>query len=56
VLNGVVYGRWWRLRWCVALHAAMNAVWLAAILKGVVVGPGGQRALAKANESTEGIP
>lgn len=27
---GLVYSRWRRLRWCVALHAAMNAVWLAA--------------------------
>lgn len=27
---GLVYGRWRRLRWCVALHAAMNAAWLAA--------------------------
>ena len=26
---GVVYNRWRRLRWCVALHAAMNAAWLA---------------------------
>lgn len=27
---GWVYSRWRRLRWCVALHAAMNAAWLAA--------------------------
>lgn len=27
---GWTYGRWRRLRWCVALHAAMNAIWLAA--------------------------
>ena len=27
---GAVYIRWRRLRWCVALHAAMNAVWLVA--------------------------
>lgn len=26
---GAVYIRWRRLRWCVALHAAMNATWLA---------------------------
>ena len=29
LLIGAVYGRWRRLRLCVALHAAMNAVWLA---------------------------
>lgn len=28
LLVGAVYGRWRRLRWCVALHAAMNALWL----------------------------
>lgn len=28
LLIGAVYGRWRRLRLCVALHAAMNAVWL----------------------------
>jgi hypothetical protein len=27
---GLVYSRWRQLRWCVALHAAMNAAWLAA--------------------------
>lgn len=27
---GAVYIRWRRLRWCMALHAAMNAVWLLA--------------------------
>jgi hypothetical protein len=34
LLLGAVYGRWRRLRWCVALHAAMNGVWLAAALAG----------------------
>jgi membrane protease YdiL (CAAX protease family) len=29
---GAVYNRWRRLRWCVLLHAAMNAAWLAAPL------------------------
>lgn len=28
---GLVYERTRRLRWCVLLHAAMNAVWLAAM-------------------------
>jgi membrane protease YdiL (CAAX protease family) len=32
LLIGAVYGRWRQLRWCVALHAGMNAVWLAANL------------------------
>lgn len=27
---GLVYSRWRRLRWCVALHALMNAAWWAA--------------------------
>lgn len=31
---GLAYARWRRLRWCVLLHAAMNAVWLAAPLAG----------------------
>lgn len=29
LLIGAVYGRWRRLRLCVALHAALNAAWLA---------------------------
>ena len=28
LLIGAVYGRWRQLRLCVALHAAMNALWL----------------------------
>lgn len=28
LMMGRVYQRTGRLRWCVALHAAMNAVWL----------------------------
>lgn len=34
LLIGSVYGRWRRLRFCVALHAAMNALWLARSLMG----------------------
>jgi len=29
LLLGAVYGRWRRVRLCAALHAVMNAVWLA---------------------------
>jgi membrane protease YdiL (CAAX protease family) len=29
LLIGAMYGRWRRLRLCVGLHAAMNALWLA---------------------------
>lgn len=29
---GAVYNRWRQLRWCVLLHAAMNAAWLAMTL------------------------
>jgi membrane protease YdiL (CAAX protease family) len=29
LLIGAAYNRWRRLRWCVLLHAAMNAAWLA---------------------------
>lgn len=32
LLVGAAYNRWRRLRWCVLLHAAMNAAWLAAML------------------------
>jgi membrane protease YdiL (CAAX protease family) len=32
LLIGAVYNRWRRVRWCVLLHAAMNAAWLAAML------------------------
>jgi membrane protease YdiL (CAAX protease family) len=28
---GLVYNRWHRLRWCVLLHAGMNALWLAFV-------------------------
>ncbi|HEX7438845.1 MAG TPA: JDVT-CTERM system glutamic-type intramembrane protease [Caldimonas sp.] len=28
LLVGAVYGRWRRLRFCVALHAVLNAVWI----------------------------
>jgi membrane protease YdiL (CAAX protease family) len=31
LLIGVVYARWRRLRWCVALHALMNAMWLTTL-------------------------
>ena len=27
---GLVYSRWRRVRWCIALHATMNAIGLAA--------------------------
>lgn len=29
---GAVYNRWRQLRWCVLLHAAMNAAWLTMTL------------------------
>lgn len=29
---GTVYNRWRQVRWCVLLHAAMNAVWLSVPL------------------------
>lgn len=32
LLIGAAYQRWRRVRWCVLLHAAMNAVWLAMTL------------------------
>jgi len=32
LLIGAVYNRWRQLRWCVLLHAGMNAVWLAVML------------------------
>jgi membrane protease YdiL (CAAX protease family) len=32
VLIGAAYNRWRRVRWCVLLHAAMNAAWLAMTL------------------------
>jgi membrane protease YdiL (CAAX protease family) len=32
LLVGAVYNRWHRLRWCVLLHAALNAGWLAMSL------------------------
>ena len=38
LLIGAVYGRWRQLRLCVALHAAINALWLAWNL----IGPAAQ--------------
>jgi membrane protease YdiL (CAAX protease family) len=32
LLIGAAYNRWRQLRWCVLLHAAMNAAWLAVML------------------------
>jgi membrane protease YdiL (CAAX protease family) len=32
LLIGAAYNRWRRVRWCVLLHAAMNAAWLAVML------------------------
>ena len=32
LLIGAAYNRWRRVRWCVLMHAAMNAAWLAAML------------------------
>jgi membrane protease YdiL (CAAX protease family) len=32
LLIGAAYNRWRRVRWCVLLHAAMNAAWLAMTL------------------------
>ncbi len=32
LLIGATYNRWRRVRWCVLLHAAMNAAWLAVTL------------------------
>jgi len=32
LLIGAVYNRWRQLRWCVLMHAAMNAAWLAVML------------------------
>lgn len=29
LVNGAIYGRWRRLRWCILAHAGMNAAWLA---------------------------
>lgn len=40
LLVGCVYERTRRLRWCVALHALMNALWLAGQLAGALPGPG----------------
>ena len=40
LLLGVVYGRWRRLRWCILLHAAINALWLAPGLAGRASGIG----------------
>lgn len=34
LLVGAVYERWGRLRLCVGLHAAMNALWLVSSLPG----------------------
>lgn len=31
LLVGAAYNRWRRLRWCVLLHAAMNAAWLTTV-------------------------
>ena len=35
LLVGAVYGRWRRLRLCIAMHCAMNAAWLGWSLAGV---------------------
>lgn len=40
LLLGAVYGRWRRLRWCILLHAAINALWLVPGPAGRAIGIG----------------